>query len=156
VVPGPAHPAIIDGDTWQAAQAVAAGHGSSRDEDDLNSHPATARFYPYRSRVRCRDCQRRMAGNTYGRPASLSVYYRCPHDPANLKHAADHPDHPRTVRAPELLLDQIVGAFFAARIFCPERGAQLPATDAQAAADRDAQVAAIQARIGRIESAQNS
>jgi hypothetical protein len=57
-------------------------------------------------------------------------------------------------------LDQIVGRLFATRIFGPERAAllaaQLPATDAQAAADRDAQAAAIHARIGRIETAQNS
>jgi hypothetical protein len=57
-------------------------------------------------------------------------------------------------------LDEVVGRFFATRVFGPERAAllaaQLPATDAQAAADRDAQVNAIQTRIGRIESAQNS
>jgi hypothetical protein len=157
--PAPVHPAIIDRATWDAAQQVAAGHGSSRDGEDLNTHPATARFYPYRGRVRCRDCQRRMAGNTYNIASQIS-YYRCPHNWASPKHAADHPDHPRTVQAPELLLDQVVGAFFASRIFGPERAAllaaQLPATDAQAAADRDDQVAAIQARIGRIESAQNS
>ena len=51
-----------------------------------------------------------MAGTTYGKPASLSSYYRCPHNWASLKHAADHPDHPRTVQAPKLLLDQVVGA----------------------------------------------
>jgi hypothetical protein len=101
-----------------------------------------------------------MAGNTYGKPASLSTYYRCPHNWASPKHAADHPDHPRTVQAPELLLDQIVGRFFATRIFGPDRAAliaaQLPATDAAAAADRDAQHAALNARIARIETAQNS
>ena len=55
----------------------------------------------------------------------------------------------RTVQAPELRLDQVVGAFFASRIFGPERAAllaaQLPATDAQAHADRDTRTAAIQA-----------
>ena len=70
------------------------------------------------------------------------------------------PDHPRTVQAPEILLDQIVGAFFADRIFGPGRAAllaaQLPATDADAIADRDAQAAGLKARIKRIETAQNS
>jgi len=74
--PEPVHPAIIDRDTWQIAQGIGAEHGTSRDGDDPNTHPATARFYPYRGRVRCRDCQRRMAGNTYGKPTSLSSYYR--------------------------------------------------------------------------------
>jgi site-specific DNA recombinase len=158
--PEPVHPAIVDRDTWELAQTVAAGHGSSRDGDDLNAHPATLRFYPYRGRVRCRDCERRMAGNTYGKPASLSAYYRCPHNWGNPRHAAGHPDHPRTVQAPELTLDRITGAFFATRIFGPERAAllaaQIPATDAAAAADRDAQETAIKARIARIETAQNS
>jgi site-specific DNA recombinase len=157
--PAPAHPAIIDRPTWDLAQTIAAGHGSSRDGDDLNTHPATIRFYPYRSRIRCRDCQRRMTGTTYT-IASQPVYYRCPHDWANPKHAHDHPDHPRTVRAPEQLLDRIAGQFFATRIFGPDRAAllaaQLPATDAAAAADRNAQQTALRARIARIETAQDS
>ena len=123
--PAPVHPAIVDRATWDAAQDIAAGHGTSRDGDDLNTHPATLRFYPYRSRIRCRDCRRRMAGTTYGNPGTQSTYYRCPHNPATPKHAASCPDHPRTVQAPELLLDRIVGQFFADRIFGPGR-AELP------------------------------
>ena len=153
-------PPIVDRATWDAAQDIAAGHGTSRDGDEPNSHPATLRFYPYRSRIRCRDCRRRMTGSTYGNPGAQSTYYRCPHNPATPKHAASCPDHPRTVQAPELLLDQIVGRFFADRIFGPGRAellaAQLPATDADATADRDAQAARLQARIKRIETAQNS
>ena len=101
-----------------------------------------------------------MAGSTYGNPGAQSTYYRCPHNPATPKHAATCPDHPRIVQAPELLLDEIVGRFFADRIFGPGRAellaAQLPATDADALADRDAQAARLQARIKRIETAQNS
>src|SRR5580692_2824289 len=127
-MPGPLHDTVTTTPrrpAWDLAQTVAAGHGTSRDGDELNSHPATARFYPYRGRIRCRDCQRRMAGSTYGKPASLSTYYRCPHNWSSPKHAADHPDHPRTVQAPELLLDQIVGRFFATRIFGPDRAAMV-------------------------------
>jgi hypothetical protein len=98
-----------------------------------------------------------MTGTTYGNPAS--TYYRCPHNPATPKHAASHPDHPRTVQAPEALLDQIIGRFFATRIFGPGRAAQLaaqlPATDA-AAAQRAAEAARLEARIRRIETAQGS
>ena len=157
--PDLAHPAIVDRATWDAAQDIAAGHSTSRDGDEPNTHPATLRTYPYRSRVHCRDCRRRMAGSTYG-PRAQSTYYRCPHDPANPRHAAASSDHPRTVQAPETLLDQITGRFFADRIFGPGRAAllaaQLPATDADAAADRDAQAAALQARLKRIDAAQNS
>ena len=158
--PAPVHPPIVDRATWDAAQDIAAGHSTSRDGDDPNSHPATLRFYPYRSRIRCRDCRRRMTGSTYGNPGAQSTYYRCPHNPATPKHAASCPDHPRTVQAPELLLDQIVGRFFADRVFGPGRAellaAQLPATDADATAERDGQAARLQARIKRIETAQNS
>ena len=158
--PAPVHPYIVDRDTWDLAQTIAAGHGTSRDGDDLNAHPATARFYPYRSRIRCRDCQRRMTGTTYGKPASMSTYYRCPHNWASPKHAADHPDHPRTVQAAEHLLNKVVGGFFTDRVFGPGRAAllaaQLPATDAQATANRDAQKSALKARIARIETAQNA
>jgi hypothetical protein len=35
--PAPVHPAIIDWATWQAAQDVTAGHGTSRDGGELNS-----------------------------------------------------------------------------------------------------------------------
>ncbi len=98
--------------------------------------------------------------DTYRKPTSLSSYYRCPHNWANPKHAADHPDHPRSVQAPETRLDQIVGEFFATRVFGSDRAAllaaQLPATDAQAIADRDAQESALRARIARIEAAQDS
>ena len=158
--PAPVHPAIVDRATWEAAQEAAAGHGTSRDGDDVNSHPATRRFYPYRSRVRCRECRRRMTGMTYVNPGGQPTYYRCPHNPATPKHAASCPDHPRTVQAPEALLDQIVGQFFATRIFGPGRAAllaaQLPATDADATAERDAQAAKLQARLKRIDTAQNS
>ncbi len=58
--PGPTHPAIIDRDTWQAAQHIGAEHSTSRDRDDSPiAPPPGAPFYPYRSRIRCRDCQRR-------------------------------------------------------------------------------------------------
>jgi hypothetical protein len=147
--PAPVHPAIVDRATWEAAQDVGAGHSTSRDGDEVNSHPAARRFYPYRSRVRCRECRRRMTGMTYVNPGGQPTYYRCPHNPATPRHAAACPDHPRTVQAPEALLDRIVGQFFAEHVFGPGRAAllaaQLPATDAAAAAERDAQAATIQA-----------
>ena len=58
--PAPAHPQIIDRANWDAAQAAGADHGSTRDGDDPNTHPATRRTYLLRSRVRCKLCQRRM------------------------------------------------------------------------------------------------
>ena len=99
-----------------------------------------------------------MAGLAYG-PGPL-VYYQCPHNPARPKDAADHPGHPRTVKAPETRLDQITGLFFAEHVFGPRRAellaAQLPATDQAAEADRDAQAAALTARLKQLDTAQKA
>ena len=158
--PEPVHPAIVHRDTWTAAQEISAGHSTSRDGDGISRHPAATRTYAYRGRVRCRDCRRRMAASTYPSPAGTRVYYQCPHNPANPRHAAASPDHPRTVKAPEPRLDQIVRLFFTDHVFGPGRAellaAQLPATDAAAAADRDASAAAIRSRLRQIDTAQNS
>jgi site-specific DNA recombinase len=149
--PEPAHPAIVDMATWHAAQHAGAGHSTSRDGTGPN--PA-GRTYPYRGRVFCRDCKRRMAAN----PFPNLTYYRCPHDPASPRHQARNPEHPRTVQAPDTRLDQITGHFLATRLFTPGRAgllaAQLPATDA--AAERDTHAAALTAAIRKIDTAQNA
>ena len=158
--PEPVHPAIVHRDTWAAAQDISAEHSTSRDGDGLSRHPAATRTYAYRGRVRCRDCRRRMGASPYPSAAGTRVYYQCPHNPANPRHAAAAPDHPRTVKAPETRLDQIVRLFFTDHVFGPRRAellaAQLPATDAAAAADRDATTAAIRTRLKQIDTAQNS
>jgi site-specific DNA recombinase len=156
VVPKPAHQPIVDRATWQEAQGIGAEHASSRDLAAPNALAAAAAVYPYRGRVRCRDCRRRMVRAAYGSPGqSPHVYCQCPHNPGNPRHAAAHPGHPRTVKAPEMRLDQIAALFFAEHVFGPHRAellaAQLPATDAAAAADRDTQAAAVQARLRQIE-----
>ncbi len=159
--PEPTHPAIVNRATWQDAQGIGAEHSTSRDHDPGGpvAPPPNAPFYPYRSRIRCRDCQRRMTATANGRDRQY-VYYRCPHDPANPRHVATAPGHPRSVQAPEHRLDQIVGEFFRDRIFSPQRtahlAAQLPATDTDAAARRDAQAAALTARIRKLDTAQNA
>jgi hypothetical protein len=154
--PEPVHPVIVNRATWDAAQAVAAEHGTSRDGTGISRHPAATRAYPYRGRVRCRDCRRRMGASAYG----ANVYYQCPHNPANPRHAASAPGHPRTVKAPARKLDQVVGLFFKDHVFGERRAellaAQLPATDAAARADRDASAAAIAVRLKKITTGQDS
>jgi site-specific DNA recombinase len=59
--PEPVHPVIVDRDVWDAAQAVAADHRTSRDGTGLSRHPAATRAYPYRGRVRCRDSDLRQS-----------------------------------------------------------------------------------------------
>jgi hypothetical protein len=158
--PQPVHPAIVDRATWDAAQPAGRDHATTRDGRGLSRHPAARRTYAYRGRVRCRDCRRRMGGVAYASTAATRVYYQCPHNPANPRHAAANPDHPRTVKAPEARLDAITGLFFRDRVFGPGRAqllaAQLPATDAAAAADRDAQVTALTAKLKQNQAAQKA
>jgi DNA invertase Pin-like site-specific DNA recombinase len=126
--PEPVHPAIIDRATWHAAQAIGAEHATSRDGDGMSKHPAATRTYPYRGRIRCRDCRRRMGGLAYGHgPDTQRIYYQCPHNPAKPRETADRPGHPRTVKAPETRLDQIVSLFFAEHVFGPGRAQLLAA-----------------------------
>jgi hypothetical protein len=88
------------------------------------------------------------------------VYYQCPHNPANPRHAASSPYHPRTVKAPARKLDQVVGLFFRDHVFGKRRAElladQLPATDAAARADSDASAAAIAVRLKKITTGQDS
>ena len=158
--PEPVHPAIVDRATWAAAQDISAEHSTSRDGDQLSRHPAATRTYPYRGRVRCRDCRRRMAASAYPSTAGVNIYYQCPHNPKNPRHAAAAPGHPRTVKAPAARLDEIVRLFFKDHVFGARRAellaVQLPATDAAAVADRDASAAAIKTRLKQIDTAQNS
>jgi len=44
-------------------QDIGRQHSSSSDEPGLYSHPATRRTYGLRGRIRCRYCQRRIAGS---------------------------------------------------------------------------------------------
>ena len=154
-------PPIVDRATWDAAQGIGAEHGTSRDGD----RPVP----PIRPRPGSTPTGAGSAAGTAAagcpawpsaRGSRLYIYYPCPHNPARPSDAAAYPDHPRTVKAPETRLDQITGLFFAEHVFGPGRAAllaaQLPATDAAAAADRDAQAAALHARLKRIETGQNS
>jgi hypothetical protein len=86
--PHETHPAIISRQTWDAAQAMADAHGTSRDDPALNTHPQARRTYLLRGRVRCRPCQRRMYGITrpstryYAGAADVDhTYYLCPTTP---------------------------------------------------------------------------
>jgi len=88
------------------------------------------------------------------------VYYRCPHNPASPRHQAANPGHPRTVQAPETVLEAITAQFFRTRIFTPGRtallAAQLPASDADAAERRDQAAAALAAQIRKLDAQQDA
>jgi DNA invertase Pin-like site-specific DNA recombinase len=151
--PEPAHQPIVSMETWKAAQQAGEEHSTRR---DLRDQATGSRFYAYRGRVRCRECRRRMTG----RIGRSRLYYRCPHQPGNPRHAKNAPGHTRTVTAPEAVLDAITGPFFRDRVFTPRRTQllkiQLPASDAEAAARRDAQAAALRAQVRKLDAQQNA
>jgi hypothetical protein len=160
--PEQTHPAIVPRATWDTAQSIGAEHASSRDDRGLASHPATQRSYLLRSRCRCRDCKRRMAGRLVrpyqGHPGY--VYYDCPHNAKNPRHTAAAPDHLRTVRVREDDLLTVIHQFFATRIFGPDRAvmltARLPATAAEDIARREQETARLRKRLRKIDAAENA
>lgn len=117
--PQPSHPALIDRQTWDAAQAMGTARGNTRDAEMPTSQPG--RRYPLRARIRCHACQRRMHGitkrNRQGRPYS---YYVCSHDPTDPRRAAAYPDHGR-VTLREDTISEAVAAFITERILGPDR-----------------------------------
>jgi site-specific DNA recombinase len=160
--PEPTHPAIITRQTWDTAQTAGAEHASSRDDPGPASHPAARRSYLLRSRCRCRNCKRRMAGRLVrphaGHPGY--IYYGCPHNPANPRHTAAAPDHPHTVRVREDDLLTVIRQFFATRIFGPDRAAllaaRLPASAAEDTARREQETTALHKRLRKIDAAENA
>ena len=151
----------MDRATWDAAQAARAEHGTSW--DGLNPHPSAQRAYALRSRIRCKICQRRMCGATKthpARPGSINTYYVCQYDPANPRHVAAAPDHPRTVSTREDLLLDVLRATLTAYTLAPgrkERLAELlPAGAAAKKAKTDTETAALRKRLKQIDTAQDS
>ena len=95
----------------------------------------------------------------FGVIRAAGVYYMCPHDMTNARHAAAVPDHPRTVTIREDHLFAAVTQFLDERIFGPERARLLhdllPATAAQDAARRDKQTAKLRRRLAQIDTAEH-
>ncbi len=154
--PKPAHPAIITRELFDAAQAVTRARTAATGEPGEPAHPLARRTYEFRSLVRHRACKRRMCGTT--RPAG--IYYMCPHDVNDPRHAATAPDHPRTVTLREDHLAVIVAQFIEERLTGPDRAAllaaQLPANAAGQAARRDKEAAALAKTLHRLETSQDA
>jgi hypothetical protein len=165
--PAETHPAIVTRATWDAAQVMAAQHGTTRDDPALSNHPQARRTYLLRGRVRCRPCKRRMYGITRpstryytGAPDVDHAYYLCPHDSANPAHVAQAPGHPATVSVREDLLIEHARQFLATRIFGAERAAllreQLPASVAEDAARRETEAAQLRKRLKKIDASEQA
>ena len=155
--PAPVHPALVDRATWDEAQRIGGERGNTRDSETPTSQPG--RRYILRSMVRCRICQRRMCGTwRTSSTGTRYVYYRCPHDPANPRHAAAHPDHPRVAVREDALMTALSTEFFDRYVFGHDRAellaAQIPATAAGQAEARTRQDKHLRAELARIEVAE--
>jgi site-specific DNA recombinase len=161
------HPPIITRPMFDAAQAIAAAHRSAGDDPSASPQLLARRTYALRGRVRHHSCQRRMCGTTRTSPRYWAdgpdysfAYYKCSHDVNNPKHAAAHPDHPRTVTIREDTLIAQIRDFFNTRVFGPDRATllaeQIPATAAQATEAHTRACDRLVSELARIDLAQRS
>ena len=154
--PEPVHPVIVDRATWEQAQRTGAERGNVRDPETPRGR--RGRRYVLRSRIRCRACQRRMCGTWRASSSgAVYVYYRCPHNPADPRHTAAHPDHgPDSVREDTMLT--ALGQFFDTYVFGYDRASLLatllPATDADHAETQARHAARLRTELARIDTAE--
>src|SRR6202012_5120461 len=65
---------------WEKALTAGRERGNSMDPGTRHLGRADARLYPYRSRLHCAQCHRRMYGSAHRtrRPGERVIYYICP------------------------------------------------------------------------------
>ena len=155
--PEPTHTALVNRETWDAAQQMGRRHGNARDPETPTTRPG--RRYPLRSRLFCSICHRRMAGTSRTTGSGRLPYYRCPHDPGIPRHTAAYPDH-RHVWVREEPLMAAIARFFTERVFGPDRAAMLdatlPATAAAQAARDAARASTLRKKLDRIDVAETA
>src|ERR1017187_5883402 len=125
------------------------------------SAPASASrtVYPLRARIRCHKCQRRFHGITRPsrKPGQNYIYYLCPHNPKNPRHAQAHPKHGR-ISVKEEIITAALARFMDTYLLGHDRAAmlqvQLPAGAAGQAERRDRQAATLRQKLARIQTAQ--
>jgi hypothetical protein len=153
------HTELVDMNLWEKAQVTGAERGNVRDTEHQTPASQTRTVYPLRSRIRCHKCKRRFHGITRpGRTgAGHYIYYLCPHDPKNPRHAQAHPRHPR-ISVKEEIITTALAQFMDTYLLGHDRAAmlkaQFPVGAAEQAERRDRKTATLRARLARIETAQ--
>jgi site-specific DNA recombinase len=149
---GNEHPALVPMELWEAAQKIGYKRGNTRDH---TAPPAGTHLYPLRSRITCKQCQRRMCG--MNAPGTSRTYYICPHNPNNPRHAAKNPDHVRAAfrdhviySAVDNILTPLLSHDFAAIL-----AGHTPATQADASARNEAKTGQLRRRIAQAGTAIN-
>jgi site-specific DNA recombinase len=92
-----AHEALIDLDTWERAQTVGRERGNSMDPGTRHLGRDSGRLYPYRSKIHCNQCHRRMHGTQSDTtpPGAKLTYYVCPTRTGKPEDNARWPGHVR-------------------------------------------------------------
>jgi hypothetical protein len=84
------HPALAEFETWEAAQSIGRQRGNVR--DPLTSAKPGTRLYPFRARIRCKQCDRRMHGSVRpGRKPGDRLHLLCVPDPCQQPPARPRP-----------------------------------------------------------------
>jgi hypothetical protein len=154
---GNEHPALVTMELWEAAQVIGRQRGNVADHQDQGRNGRVD--YPLRARIRCAQCQRRMAGkaNPGRAPGKQYYYYTCPHNPGNPRDQLKHPGHVRAAireRVIHTAVNQIITGLLSA-----DRADMLAAILPTSAADHDqrdnARTEELQRQINQNETAQH-
>jgi hypothetical protein len=123
-------------DTWKRAQATGRERGNSMDPGTRHLGRNSGRLYPYRSKIFCSQCHRRMHGTQSDTtpPGTKLTYYVCPTRTGKPEDNARWPGHVRasiredvlTAKLGEFLDDYALGHDRAARL-----AELIPASQAQ-------------------------
>jgi site-specific DNA recombinase len=134
--PGNAHEALTDMETWEKAQTIGRERGNSMDPGTRHLGRNSGRLYPYRSKLHCNQCHRRMHGTQSAtrRSGQKLVCYVCPTQLHKPEDKAEWPGHVRalvredvfTAKLGEFLDDYALGYDRAARL-----AELIPASQAQ-------------------------
>jgi Recombinase zinc beta ribbon domain len=95
--PENAHEALTDTETWEKAQTTGRERGNSMDPGTRHLGRDSGRLYPYRSKIHCNQCKRRMHGTQSDttRPGTKLTYYVCPTRTGKPEDNARWPGHVR-------------------------------------------------------------
>jgi site-specific DNA recombinase len=134
--PDHAHEALTDLDTWEKAQATGRERGNSMDPGTRHLGRDSGRLYPYRSKIHCNQCHRRMHGTQSDTtpPGDKLTYYVCPTRIGKPEDKAKWPSHVRASIREDVLTAKL-GEFLDQYALGYDRAARLaeliPASQAQ-------------------------
>ena len=134
--PENAHEALTDTETWEKAQTVGGERGNSMDPGTRHLGRNSGRLYPYRSKIHCNQCKRRMHGTQSPTtpPGTKLTYYVCPTAMHKPQDQARWPGHVRASIREEVFTAKL-GEFLDQYALGYDRSARLaqliPASQAQ-------------------------